>query len=81
MDDCLDEGTIQSFIDGELPAPDARRVGSHLATCESCAGATREARGESVLLTCLFTHDSTCTVGEIVGRVTDAITSEFPAGR
>ena len=57
MDDCLDEGTIQSFIDGELSAPDARRVGSHLATCESCAGATREARRESVLLTCLFTHD------------------------
>lgn len=50
MINCLDDGTIQSLLDRELPAQEERRVVSHLAACESCAGAAREARRESALV-------------------------------
>ena len=56
MINCLDDGTIQSLLDRELPAQEERRVVSHLAACESCAGAAREARRESALVAGPFAH-------------------------
>ena len=57
MNNCLDDGAIQSRLNRELTAQDVRRVVSHLAACESCAGAAREARRESALIAGLFAHD------------------------
>ncbi len=57
MNNCLDDGTIQSHLDCELTAQDVRWVVSHLAACESCAGAASDARPESALIAGLFAHD------------------------
>ena len=83
MNYCPDEGTIQSFLDHELPAPDVHGVGSHLETCEACAGAAREARCEWALLTRLFAHDLSLPVPSerLWMRISNALTSELPAAR
>lgn len=57
MNSCLDDGTIQSHLDCELPAQDLLRVVSHLAACESCGVAASDARPESALIAGLFAHD------------------------
>jgi putative zinc finger protein len=41
----LDEGTIHAWLDGALDADESRRVESHVASCEACAGAVAAARG------------------------------------
>lgn len=38
----LDDGTIQAFLDDELPAPDRARVAEHLLACERCSGVQGE---------------------------------------
>ena len=62
MAPCASEATIQCFIDGELPAPELRRVGSHLAGCGYCAEAERAARREADLLSSLFAPDGSTAV-------------------
>lgn len=83
MNLCLDDGTIQSLLDCELPAHDVRRVVSHLAACEACAGATREARRESDLVASLFVHGRAQAVptGRLWRRISNALTFEFQATR
>jgi hypothetical protein len=41
----LDEGTIHTWLDGQLPPDEARSVEAHVAECRQCAGAVAEARG------------------------------------
>ena len=41
----LDEGTIHAWLDGELPADQARAVEEHVRDCRTCADAVAEARG------------------------------------
>ncbi len=45
---CLDEGTIQAFLDGELDAQLMQSVAEHLADCGTCAFALSVAEEESV---------------------------------
>jgi anti-sigma factor RsiW len=50
MRECIDEGILQSYFDGELSSKKMESVASHLAVCISCARAVRELESESLLL-------------------------------
>src|SRR6476660_9005817 len=54
MKQCLDEGMLQSYFDGELPASFMESATSHLAACASCAAAARELEEENALLSEAF---------------------------
>ncbi len=50
MRECVDEGVLQAYFDGELPPEKARSVASHLASCLTCTQAARELEREALLL-------------------------------
>jgi len=50
MRECVDEGMLQSYFDGELSGAAARSVAAHLASCLPCAQAARELEQEALLL-------------------------------
>ncbi|MCM3869473.1 MAG: zf-HC2 domain-containing protein [Pyrinomonadaceae bacterium] len=50
MRECLDEGVLQSYFDGELSGEHMESAASHLASCMECASAARELEDEAVLL-------------------------------
>jgi putative zinc finger protein len=50
MRDCLDEGTLQSWFDGELNADEALSVTSHLKACARCAESARTLEAENSVL-------------------------------
>ena len=51
MTRCLDEGTLQSYFDGELSPRLMESATAHLASCVTCAAAARELAEETALLT------------------------------
>ncbi len=50
MRECLDEGILQSYFDGELENERMESVTSHLVSCMRCAVAARELEDEVLLL-------------------------------
>lgn len=50
MRECLDEGILQSYFDGELSGDSLKGVTSHLAACHTCKAAAREIEAELNLL-------------------------------
>jgi hypothetical protein len=54
MKQCLDEGMLQSYFDGELPTSLMESATSHLASCASCAAAASELEEENALLSEAF---------------------------
>jgi hypothetical protein len=50
MRNCLDEGTLQTWFDGELDANAAANVTAHLHSCVSCAEAVRALEAENLIL-------------------------------
>ena len=54
MRQCLDEGTLQSYFDGELSSSLMEGATSHLATCATCSAAARELEEENALLSEAF---------------------------
>ena len=50
MRQCLDEGMLQSYFDGELSTSMMESATSHLASCAVCAAAASELEQESLLL-------------------------------
>ncbi|HKE55423.1 MAG TPA: hypothetical protein VKB46_01935 [Pyrinomonadaceae bacterium] len=50
MRQCLDEGRLQSYFDGELSSEMMENTTLHLASCATCAAAARELEEESLLL-------------------------------
>jgi hypothetical protein len=50
MRECVDEGVLQSYFDGELSSEYLESVASHLASCMKCASAARELEDEAALL-------------------------------
>ena len=50
MRQCLDEGMLQSYFDGELSTELMEAATSHLASCAVCAAAASELEQESLLL-------------------------------
>jgi hypothetical protein len=47
MRDCIDEGTLQAWFDGELPPDRAAQVTSHVNTCAHCADTARTLKAEN----------------------------------
>jgi anti-sigma factor RsiW len=62
MKECLDEGTLQSYFDGELHGAAAEQAASHLAACELCAASAREIQNEMSLLTTALQPEFTVSV-------------------
>jgi len=50
MKECIDEGTLQAWFDGELGREGAAAVASHLASCPVCVEAVRTVENENLLL-------------------------------
>lgn len=49
-DNCLDIGTIQAFLDGELSHAHSAEVSKHMAICDGCAFAFSEAEDEAAIV-------------------------------
>jgi hypothetical protein len=62
MRECLDEGILQSYFDGELSSERMEGVTSHLVSCMSCAAAARELEGEFLLLSSALAPEFDTTV-------------------
>jgi len=50
MTECLEEGRVQSFFDGELPSNTMEATARHIASCATCARAAREVEQQSAAL-------------------------------
>jgi len=50
MKECVEEGILQSYFDGELSIAMMEKVGRHLTSCVSCKRAARELEQESLVL-------------------------------
>jgi hypothetical protein len=50
MRNCIDEGTLQAWFDGELEANAAANVTAHLHTCVACAEAASTLEAENLIL-------------------------------
>ncbi|HYR77548.1 MAG TPA: zf-HC2 domain-containing protein [Pyrinomonadaceae bacterium] len=50
MKECIDEGTLQAWFDGQLAPGTAASVALHLASCPSCAQAAGTVENENLLL-------------------------------
>ena len=50
MRNCVDEGTLQAWFDGELTADAAANVATHLHACAQCAENARAVEAENLLL-------------------------------
>ena len=62
MRQCLDEGMLQSYFDGELSTELMERATSHLASCATCAAAASELEQESSLLSTALAAEFEATV-------------------
>ena len=65
---CLDEATLQAFMDGELEPSRAAAAASHLAACDECAAAHAAAEREGSLFALAFAPDETVAVPSEVLR-------------
>jgi hypothetical protein len=54
METCLDEGTLQAYLDGELSPETSNVLATHLAACDACAEAARAAEQELALFSTAF---------------------------
>jgi hypothetical protein len=50
MNNCLDTGTIQAFLDGELAPAAASNVSAHIAVCDTCAAQLGTAEEETAFV-------------------------------
>lgn len=50
MKECVDEGTLQAWFDGEVEPEVTASIASHLASCRACTQAARVVESESLLL-------------------------------
>lgn len=54
MRECLEEGIVQAYVDGELSPEAAERVNAHASACGACAAQLSEAENELSLLAAAF---------------------------
>src|ERR1041385_5474120 len=50
MKNCLDTGTVQAFLDGELKPAEVSTVSAHIAACDACAARLAAAEEESAFV-------------------------------
>lgn len=62
MRDCIDEGILQGYLDGELSPETVETVTDHLAVCDLCAGALREAENETAIFAAATTPEMSLSV-------------------
>lgn len=62
MKECLEEGTIQAYVDGELSSLMAEKVATHASACAACAAMIAEAENELTLLADAFEPEFTLPV-------------------
>ncbi|MBA2525155.1 MAG: hypothetical protein H0V18_05120 [Pyrinomonadaceae bacterium] len=62
MRECLDEGILQSYFDGELSNEHMEGVTSHLVSCLNCAAAARKLEGEVLVLSSALAPEFDATV-------------------
>ncbi|HMJ26176.1 MAG TPA: zf-HC2 domain-containing protein, partial [Pyrinomonadaceae bacterium] len=81
MKECLDEGMLQAWLDGELSDESAEKTALHLTSCVTCADAAREMKSEmSLLATALATEfDVSVPTERLRNRIEDAIAQLQPS--
>jgi hypothetical protein len=72
---CLDEGTLQAYLDGELSHEAAGIAAAHISDCVSCAEALSEATNEMSFLASQFALDADLSVptSQLRSRIDAAI--------
>ena len=50
MRNCIDEGVLQTWFDGELTANEAANITAHLHECARCAEGARTLEAENLIL-------------------------------
>ena len=75
---CLDEGTIQAFLDGELKGAQMDAVTRHLALCDDCALLLSEAEEETALAFAALDGDMNTLVPtqRLWSKINDSIAEE-----
>ncbi|MGI9105440.1 MAG: anti-sigma factor family protein [Pyrinomonadaceae bacterium] len=75
MKTCLDEGTLQAYLDGELSPETSNGVAAHLAACGPCSEAAREAKEEFALFNTAYAPAGSSSVPteKLRARLTEAI--------
>jgi hypothetical protein len=75
METCLDEGTLQAYLDGELAPETLNGVAAHLAACASCADAAHAAEQELALFSTALAPAFPASVptAKLRARLDDAI--------
>jgi hypothetical protein len=75
MRECVEEGTLQAYFDGELSSDMMERVATHIAACTACTEAAREIENESLLLAEAFAPEMALSVptGRLYLRLDAAI--------
>jgi anti-sigma factor RsiW len=78
MDNCLEIGEIQSFLDGELRNDELARVSGHIAACDACSLALADAEDQSVLVFSALERefDSLVPTQRLWNRINDSIEIE-----
>jgi hypothetical protein len=79
MRECVEEGTLQAYFDGELSSEMMQRMATHLAACAQCAVAAREVETESLMIAEAFAPALAGSVpSERLRARLDAAISELP---
>lgn len=82
MRECLDQGTLQSYFDGELAGERMEVVTSHLASCATCAAEARELETElNVLSTALASEFDVAVPTERLRQRIDLAVAGLPYER
>ena len=83
MRECIEEGTLQAYLDDELSPESAESVAMHIAACAACAGALSEAASEISLFTHAFEAEAALDVPtlRLRERIEAAIAETQPAIR
>jgi hypothetical protein len=83
MRECIEEGTLQAYLDHELSPEAAESVMRHIAACALCAGALSEAASELSLFATAFEAEAALEVptARLRERIDAAITEAQPAAR
>jgi hypothetical protein len=62
MKECVNEGILQSYFDGELSIDMMEKVSSHLTSCLMCKRAARELENESLIVSEALEHEFALSV-------------------
>jgi len=78
MNKCLDEGILQSYLDGELSPETMRAAATHIALCVHCNNAAREAETELGVFAGAFAADNSANVPTemLRGRIDAALRAQ-----